>query len=117
MSRQFDEYMEGKFEIYGELYEIVEPGNFDELIKAMQVRDEIQNMLNSLMHDEDSSNWESLLQEQEDYIKAYIENLGDFDNSILSSNISYQLNFYQVLLLHNHIYKIHFYLFSLLLTY
>lgn len=89
MSRQFDEYMEGKFEIYGEVYEIVEPENLNELIKAMQVRDEIQNMLNSLMSDGDSSNWESLLQEQEAYIEAYIENLGDFDNSILSSNISY----------------------------
>jgi transcriptional regulator with XRE-family HTH domain len=89
MSRQFDEYMEGKFEICGEQYELVEPENVEELIKAMQVRDEIQNMLSSLMHDEESSHWENLLQEQEDFINDYIEQIGEFDNGILSSNISY----------------------------
>ena len=89
MSRQFDEYMEDKFEVLGQLYSLVEPDNFDELIKAIQIRDVIQNGLNGFMHDEDSSGFSDLLQRQEEYIKEYLYSLGEFDNSYLISNINY----------------------------
>ncbi len=90
MSRQFDDYMAGKFEIYDELYELVEPQNFEELLKAIDVRDTIQNYISGLMHDDESaSGYLDLLQEQEDYINGYLESLGEFDNSILISNINY----------------------------
>ena len=42
MSRQFDEYMEEKFEVLGETYEVVEPENFEELMQALHVREVIQ---------------------------------------------------------------------------
>lgn len=89
MSRQYNEYMEGKFEIYGETYELVEPSNFDELIKALEIKETIQNYLSGLMHDEDPGVFTDYLQEQEDYINAYLENIGEFDNSLLISNINY----------------------------
>lgn len=91
MSRQFDEYMEGRFEIYGEEYRIVEPENLKELIEALQIKDKIENMISTLMHDEDHSGWENLLQEQEDYIQGYIENLGEFDNYHFVNNLNYLL--------------------------
>ena len=89
MSRQFDEYMADKFEIYGELYSLVEPENTKELMEALEIKARIQDQINSLMHDEDSSGWCDLLQQQEDYISEYIESLGDFDNTILAKNIVY----------------------------
>ena len=89
MSRQYDAYMEGRFEIYGTEYSVVEPSNFGELMKAMEVRDAIQTYLNGLMHDEDPGNFENVLQEQEDYIQEYLDGIEDFDNSILVDNISY----------------------------
>ena len=89
MSRQYDEYMEGKFEVYGELYELVEPDNFEELMKALQIKDVIQTAINGLMHDEDSSGYCDLLQQQEEYIQEYLDSIGEFDNSFLVSNINY----------------------------
>lgn len=89
MSRQFDEYMEDKFEIYGELYSLIEPENIKELMDALEIKSKIQNQISSLMHDEDSSGWCDLLQQQEDYISEYIDSLGDFDNTILANNIGY----------------------------
>lgn len=89
MSRQFDEYMADKFELYGEVYSLVEPSNFEELMKAIQVKDVIQTAINGLTHDEDSSRWGNLLQNQEDYIQEYLDSLGEFDNSFLVSNINY----------------------------
>lgn len=89
MSRQFDEYMADKFEIYGELYSLVEPENTKELMEALEIKARIQDKISSLMHDEDSSGWCNLLQQQEDYISEYIESLGDFDNTTLANNIVY----------------------------
>lgn len=89
MSRQFDEYMADKFEVYGERHSLIEPSNFGELIKAIQVKDVIQTALSGLMHDEDSSGWGDLLQTQEDYIQEYLNSLGEFDNSFLVNNINY----------------------------
>lgn len=89
MSRQFDEYMADKFELYGEQHSLVEPDNFEELMNAIQVRDVIQTAINGLMHDEDSSGWDNLLQTQVDYIQEYINSLDEFDNSFLVNNINY----------------------------
>lgn len=91
MSRQFDEYMEDKFEIYGELFSLVEPESIEDLMEALKIKEKIQNQINSLMHDEDSSGWCTLLQQQEDYISEYVEFLGDFNNTILTNNIGYLL--------------------------
>lgn len=41
------------------------------------------------MHDEDLSGYEDLLQEQENFIKEYIDSLGEFDSRILASNVAF----------------------------
>jgi hypothetical protein len=89
MSRQFDEYMADKFELYGETHSMIEPSNFEELMKAIQVRDTIQTAISGLMHDDDSSGRDDLLQTQNDYIQEYLNSLGEFDNSFLVNNINY----------------------------
>ena len=89
MSRQFDEYMADKFELYGETHSMIEPSNFEELMKAIQVRDVIQTAISGLMHDEDSSGWDDLLQIQKDYIQEYLNSIGEFDNSFLVNNINH----------------------------
>lgn len=89
MSRQYDEAMEGTFEVYGETYRLVEPTSFSELAQAIRIRDILQDAINSMMHDEDSSGYASLLEEQEGYIREYVESLGEFDNGLLASNIAY----------------------------
>lgn len=90
MSRQYDEYMEGKIDINGELYSLIEPTNLDELMKAYEVRDAIETYYSGLMHDDDSRDaWLSTLQEQEEYIEEYLKNLGEFDNTLLVRNITY----------------------------
>lgn len=91
MSRQYDKYIEGSFELYGERHWLVEPENIEELLRAFHVRDLIQEGLNGFMHDEDSSGWGTLLQEQEDYIQEFIENREDFNNGILVKNIAFLL--------------------------
>ena len=89
MSRQFDEYMAGKFEIHGEWYELVEPDSFAELIKAFEIKEVIELALSELMHDEEPGGLDDLLAEQESYIRAYVENLPDFDNTQLVANLGY----------------------------
>lgn len=94
MSRQFDEYMSDKFELNGTMYQMVEPDSFDELMKAFEIRNVIQMGINQLMHDEDDSAWQDLLQEQEGYIQEYIDGIGDFNNGCLVKNIAYLLKKY-----------------------
>lgn len=89
MSRQFDEYMEGKFEVLGETYEVVEPENFEELMQALRVKEVIQTAISSLMHDEDSSGLCTLLDEQDGFIRDYLDSIGNFDNHYLISNITF----------------------------
>lgn len=89
MSRQFDEYMEGKFEVLGETYEVVEPENFEELMQALHVREVIQTAISSLMHDEDSSRLCTLMDKQNDFIQEYLDSIGNFDNRYLISNIAF----------------------------
>lgn len=85
----FDNHTVGKFEIYGESYELVEPRNFEEFMEAIRVKDAIQTAIGGLMHDETSSEWNMLLQKQEGYIKEYLVSIVEFDNSFLISNINY----------------------------
>jgi len=90
MSRQADNYFCDKFEIYGEEYSLVEPECVEDLMKAYEIRDLIQNYHGNLMSDDDTKDsWLDLLQEQNDNIQAYLENLGEFDNSILVSNVTH----------------------------
>lgn len=96
MSRQYDDYIEGSFELYGERHWLVEPTTFEELLKAYEVRDLIQEGWSGLMHDEDSSGWETLMQEQEDYIQEFIDNRADFNNGILMKNLAFLLKKYNL---------------------
>lgn len=89
MSRQFNDYMEGKFEVFGETYELVEPENFEELMQALRVKEVIQTAISSLMHDEDSSALCALMDEQDCFIREYLDSIGDFDNRFLISNIAF----------------------------
>lgn len=89
MSRQFDEYMEGKFELNGIEYSLIEPDTYAEFTDALQVKQAIQSYISGLMHDDDSSAYYDLLQTQEDYIAEYVERLGDFDNSKIAGNIAF----------------------------
>lgn len=89
MSRQFDEYISDKYEISGELHSLISPDNFAELMQALESRDLIQQQIDSTMHDEDDSGWQNLLQEQEDLIQAYLDSIGEFNNSCLINNIAF----------------------------
>lgn len=89
MSKQFDEYMEGRFEIYGTEYELIAPDSAKELSNAIETKRALETCISAMMHDEDSSGYEELLQEQKDYIQEYIEGIGEFDNSTLAANIAY----------------------------
>lgn len=94
MSRQYDEAMEGRFDLYGTEYKLVEPENADELLKALEVKDALDNHISGLMHDEDASGYEDLMQEQQDYIQEYVDSIGEFDSSIFANNLSYLLKKY-----------------------
>lgn len=88
MSRQYDEYMSDKFEINGELYSVIEPTNFQELIKAYEIKDMLQNQFDASMNDDlDGTLWLNILEEQNDYIKEYLNSIGNFDNYYLINNI------------------------------
>lgn len=89
MSRRFDDYMDDKFELYGEQHSLIEPDGPESLMKAIQVKGLIQDGINGLMHDEDSSGYCDLLQRQEEYIEEYLTQIGEFDNTCLVSNIGY----------------------------
>lgn len=96
MSRLYDEYLEGSFELYGERHWLVDPITFEELLKAYEARDLIQEGWSGLMHDEDSSGWETLMKEQENYIQEFIDNRPDFDNRILMKNLAFLLKKYNL---------------------
>ena len=89
MSRQYNDYMCDRFEIFGEEYEIIEPKNFEELLRALEVKEILQNYLSGLLNDENPGEFPNILQEQDVLITTYLRNLGEFDNSILISNINY----------------------------
>lgn len=93
MSRQFDEYMSDKFELNGELHQLVDPTNLDELVEAINTKDLIQQLIDQQPSYE--ADWPSpIMQEQEDLITEYVESLGEFDNSLLVKNLNYLLKKY-----------------------
>ena len=97
MSRQYDEYIEGCFDIHGTTYRLIEPTNINELVEALELADIIENRLNECMHhDDDIGNWEQLLQEQQDYINGYADFIGEYDNSLFISNLDYLLKKYSL---------------------
>ena len=89
MSQEFDEHMEDKFEYQGELHSLVCPSSFPELIEALGVRDTLQAIIDYTTHEENMSNWEELKERQNRYIQDYLDSIGNFDNSVLVSNITY----------------------------
>ena len=42
MSRQFDEAMEGRFDLYGKEYRLIEPENIEELMQALEVKSALE---------------------------------------------------------------------------
>lgn len=95
MSRKFDEFISNKFELNGELYELVNPTNMEELIQAINTKDLIQQLLNLDSSYEIYDNT-SLLQEQENLIDEFLDSLGEFDNSMLIKNLNYLLKKYSL---------------------
>lgn len=55
MSRQFDEYMEDKFEYQGERKTLIYPTSFAELTEALGVRNTLQSIIDFATRDEDTS--------------------------------------------------------------
>ena len=45
MSRQYDEKMENRFELYGDEYELVDPTNLEELVEAIHIRELLEGMI------------------------------------------------------------------------
>lgn len=89
MSRQFDEYMEDKFEYQGERKSLIYPTSFSELTEALGVRNMLQSIIDFATRDEDTSGYEEMKERQNEYIQEYLSSIGDFDNSILVSNITH----------------------------
>ena len=89
MSRQFDEYMEDKFEYQGERKTLIYPTSFAELTEALGVRNTLQSIIDFATRDEDTSGYEEMKERQNEYIQEYLSSIGDFDNSILVSNITH----------------------------
>lgn len=89
MSRQYDEAHGDDIVINGETLSTIEPTTFEELLDAVKMKDKLAYAANTFPNDEDSSSVYALLEEQEGYIRDYIDNLGSFDNSILVANIDY----------------------------
>jgi len=88
MSRQYDEYMTNRFELFGEEYELVEPTNLEELVEALRIKDLLQQGIDSSEPDSGHPYYH-LHRTQEDWISEYITDLGEFDNSHLARNIAY----------------------------
>ena len=89
MSRQFDEYMEDKFEYQGERKTLIYPTSFSELTEALGIRNTLQSIIDFATRDEDTSGYEEMKERQNEYIQEYLSSIGDFDNSILVSNITH----------------------------
>ena len=87
--RQFDESLEEKFEYLDESYSLTLPTSFSELVKALRVKCAIQAIIDHSAHEEEISHWEQVKEKQDGYIQEYLNSIGNFDNSILVSNIAY----------------------------
>ncbi len=67
MPKQFNKVIEDTFEIYGKEYKLIKPQSIKDLMIAFEVKRIIETYISDLMHDEDSSGGEDLLQKQENY--------------------------------------------------
>lgn len=55
----------------------------------MGVRDTLQEIIDVATHEEDIPSWEELKERQNNYIQKCLESIGNFNNSVLTSNITY----------------------------
>lgn len=78
-----------RFEINGIVYELVNPRNLEELIKAVQMKDTINVGLDLTTQEDKKKELLSLLRLQEIYINNYLESIGNFDNSHLINNVNF----------------------------
>lgn len=96
MSRKFDEKADNTFELFGIEYSLVDPSNFSDLAKAIKTRDALITRISELMHDEDSSSYEEMLNTQTEYIDDFIVSIGEFSNRQLMKNINRMLSKYDI---------------------
>lgn len=87
MSRQFNEYMEDKFEWGGEIYALVEPDKIEELPDAFNILRTIQEGIDA--EGEDNPGWFHLEQQQRDYIAEFVSTFSDVNYEILQKNVKY----------------------------
>lgn len=96
MSRQYDESIEGKFDYNGEWYSLIEDINsLEDLIEAMRIRELLMQCENQF--EPDSGHpcfW--MLRQQDEYIEEYLEKFGDFDKTIMNTNIAFLLKKYDM---------------------
>lgn len=84
------------FTVNGETYHLVEPECIEDLQHAYRAKDILT--LVSLSNNTDEkikSDCQALLEEQERYIKEYLESVGDFNNIFLIGNINHLSKKYQ----------------------
>lgn len=86
MSRQYDDFIDSHFEYNGETYALIEPGSPEELADAFKNCDLLQDGIARGVVE-----FQGYLAQQEEYIRSYMSDLGDYDNTLLVKNISFQL--------------------------
>lgn len=88
MSRQYNDLVEHRFELFGEEYDLIAPTNLEELVAALHIKDLLQQGIDS--HEPDSGHpYYHLQRTQSDWIDEYVVALGEFDNTIMMKNIAY----------------------------
>lgn len=88
MSRQFDEYMTNRFELFGEEYELIEPTDLETLVESYRILELLQQGIDS--NEPDSGHpFYHLYRTQEELISEYVVDQGEFDSTLLVRNISY----------------------------
>ena len=90
MSKTINYYIDGSFEFRGEIYKLVNPSSFHELMKALKVKEEIGEILKEI-DGEDLDKVLSILEDQNDMIYGYVDDLKEFDNSLFINNLDYLL--------------------------
>lgn len=88
MSRMYNNFVEHRFEVFGEEYDLVEPENLVDLVEALRVRDALQEGIDATEPDS-GHNYYALQRLQNEWIDEYIASLGEFDNTLLARNINY----------------------------
>ena len=76
--------------IDGAEYEVVTPQNFSDLMRAIKIRDLIQDAISAPSNECHNANLQEGLEMQQSLIQKYMdENIGEFDNRYLISNIAF----------------------------